>query len=162
MSEALSHDTPLGLRVASEARVGVPLPRMSVPSEGGQHEHHGIFSHECSNMIFYHFTNREAAEAIIAEGFRDAEGFYGFARQHPVTGVWVSDRPLGPNETGKIYDEEDEAWVQLTVELPQAVIDAHEVVSDIDMGYREWLFPAALLNAHASMVIYDPWADEAD
>jgi hypothetical protein len=33
-------------------------------------------SQEDRMMSFYHWTSQEAARAILAEGFRDQEGFY--------------------------------------------------------------------------------------
>ena len=30
------------------------------------------------------------------------------------------------------------------------------------MGYREWLLPAALLNAHARLTPYDKWDEDAE
>ncbi len=112
-------------------------------------------------MMFYHYTTLEAVEAILRDGFQDREGYYDFVRGTPLKGVWVSDIPLDVNDTSRSYKHE--AWLRLTVKLPQSIIDGHEVVyGKGGFGYREWLFPAGILNAHALMELYDPFVEEAE
>ena len=88
-------------------------------------------------MSFYHRTTAEAAAAILDGGFRDATGTYGTGVQH--IGVWLSNVPLDENEgtaTGPV--------LEVSVDDPDQIAP-YEWVQDI--GYREWLVPAALLNA---------------
>ncbi len=94
-------------------------------------------------MILYHRTTRERAEAIERGGFKDAVGTY-FTDQE-FSGVWVSNVPLEAN---------DGAWgevlFQITLDLAEPEIADYEWVEE-GKRYREWLMPAALLNAHARL-----------
>lgn len=89
-------------------------------------------------MTFYHVTTEEAAQAILRQGFRDVTGYYGFPM--PLTGVWLSDEPLTEHEGCK---GDTVLCIELT--LPEDVLNFHEVVGE-GGTYREWLFPAQLLN----------------
>jgi hypothetical protein len=110
-------------------------------------------------VIFYHYTGIEEAQTILREGFKDGHGRYGFAIEKELTGVWVSDTPLDSNDASLVYEQV--VWLRLTVTLPQSVIDEWEIVyPDGGSGYREWLFPAELLNAHSTVELYDPFAEE--
>lgn len=90
----------------------------------------------------YHRTPH--GETILREGFRDTPANYGLGW---TTGCWVTDQPLGIME-GANGDDLLRARVML------AEIDRYEVVEG-GKGYREWLVPAALLNA----LTWD-WCDE--
>jgi hypothetical protein len=74
-------------------------------------------------------------------------------------GVWLSDRPVDCNDTRKIY--EVKAWVQVMLDLPEEAIAAYEWVEKtldgrpLNKGYREWLLPATLVNAHARLTLLD-------
>jgi hypothetical protein len=93
-------------------------------------------------MRLFHRTDH--ADAILREGFRDAEGHYGFFDEEenpvPVRGVWLSETPLDENE-GADGDQ------LLQIELPDAVALEHEVVEE-GKPYREFLIPASVLNQH--------------
>jgi hypothetical protein len=96
-------------------------------------------------MKFYHRT--DAAEAILAEGFRDFEDFYMFSQ--PFKGVFLSDVPLDCNE-GTKGDQ------LLEVVLPDDLdIDYFEIVEE-DSTYREWIFPADLLNRCGKVRLLGP------
>ena len=109
-------------------------------------------------MKLYHHTF--AAAAILAEGFKDHTGYYMF--NVPLTGVWFSDVPLGINEgaDGDTY---------LVVEVPEDVAINYEVIEEVDeddlrkmpwmkeaglkvgdniKGYREFIFPAEVINSY--------------
>lgn len=88
-------------------------------------------------MRLYHRT--DAADDIVAHGFRDGAGSYLTTSQH--TGVWISDLPLdeGEGATG-------EALFALDIE--EALIADYEWIEE-GKSYREWLVPAALLNDRA-------------
>jgi len=88
----------------------------------------------------FHVT-RHAAQ-ILAAGFRDGSGSYGFDVE--LSGVFVSDQPVDAHEaTGDL----------LIVELGDDVdLSPYEIVEDsAPPGWRhEWIVPAALLNAAAT------------
>jgi len=85
-------------------------------------------------MRLYHETPH--ADAILADGFRDGEGKYLTDGMH--RGVWVSDRPLGEiGEGGRVF----------VIDVPEDVVLEFEWVEE-GKGYREFLVPAAILNAH--------------
>jgi len=105
-------------------------------------------------MIFFHRTTRDAADAILAGGFRDATGSYGLVG-HTLTGAWLSDIPMdqGEGAKGEIMLE-----VQLTG-MKEADLDEHEHPRDSRLtartdyhpfDYREWCIPAKLVNAHGA------------
>lgn len=91
-------------------------------------------------MKLYHRTTSEAADQILAEGFRDNTDNYG-VEGHSFTGVWVSDVPLDRNEG---------AWgdvlLQITLDVSESELADYEWVEEwpeIEGGkrYREWLVP---------------------
>ena len=90
-------------------------------------------------MRVYHVTSSEAAQAIAAQGFRDSAGRFLTATHH--AGVFVSDRPL---------------WLESSIELEhlacfEICVDEQYLAGcewiEEGKGYREWLVPAAVLNA---------------
>jgi hypothetical protein len=88
-------------------------------------------------VILFHRT--PAADAIVSEGFRDATEPYGTSAFH--TGVWLSDHPLGENEGGVGDDI-------VMVDIPEDDIALFEWMGRPSFGYREWLVPAAIVNAY--------------
>jgi hypothetical protein len=94
---------------------------------------------------YFHRTTTAATEAILAHGFRDGRGRYMTDTEHE--GVWVSDRPLDANEC---------AWgvMLLAVEVPAHVVEPYEWIEE-GKPYREFLVPAALLNAQGKVTIAD-------
>jgi hypothetical protein len=95
------------------------------------------------NVIVYHRTTRKNAEAIAKEGFKDATGTY--LTNHEFSGVWVSNVPLDAN---------DGAWgdvvFEITLDVPEGAIADYEWLEE-GKPYREWLMPAALINARATL-----------
>ena len=95
-------------------------------------------------MILYRNTSSAAAAEILRDGFRSASEGYMVGHQ---SAVWLSDRPL---------DESDGSFgeVVLTVimMLTEAKLAEYEV-TDAERGYREWLVPAPIVNAHAKCSI---------
>lgn len=87
-------------------------------------------------MLLYHRT--EHGGAILADGFRDAEGYYMTA--HLFRGVWVADWPLDCNEGAKGDD-------LLVADVPECLVAEFEWIED-GKGYREFLVPAAILNQY--------------
>ena len=113
-------------------------------------------------MKLYHRT--DAAEAILANGFRNSTGSYGLVddqgRPFMLTGVFVSDHPLSMHEgaTGEdvlrviIPDDFDiDDW-----ELPEFPEDGElpELPEDVKT-YREWCLPAELLNRFPRRLLTD-------
>ena len=95
-------------------------------------------------MKAYHITPREtAARSILSRGFRDTAGTYMTEGLHK--GVWLADRPL---YCVLPYDCTTAACLEVTVD--GRAIRRYEWVED-GKGYREWLVPAALLNARAEV-----------
>jgi len=85
-------------------------------------------------MRLYHRT--DAREAILADGFTDAEGDYLTERIHG--GVWLSDRILDANEGAAGEDV-------LDLEIPEEIVAPFEWVEE-GTGYREFVVPAEIAN----------------
>lgn len=98
-------------------------------------------------MRFYHVTPH--ADAILAQGFRDGEGFYGFYLDAPLRGVFVSDFPVGVEEAqGDI----------LSIDLPDDItFDEYEWVDEsAPIGWRrESHFPAEFLNKRGETRLHE-------
>jgi hypothetical protein len=93
--------------------------------------------------VLYHRTTNAAAQEILRAGFRDATGTYMTTSLH--TGVWLSDMPLDINEGAGSGEPDD---VLLRVDLTVDVT-SFEWIQDI--GYREFLVPADLINGHSTV-----------
>ena len=104
-------------------------------------------------LILYHRTTTERAEAILQDRFRDHVGTYGTGREW--SGVWLSDRPLTVNE-GACGD----ALLQVSLDCIDSDICDYEWVQEPSFGYREWLIPAAFVNARASVSLVSDDEDE--
>jgi hypothetical protein len=92
-------------------------------------------------MIMYVYHRTDAAQAILAEGFRDGT-------THPMNallwpGVWVSTFPLDMNEGAK-------GDAVLRVDIPDKLFTDHAFVPEGEglRTYREALIPAELVNAY--------------
>lgn len=94
---------------------------------------------------FYHRT--DSAAAILADGFRDAEGSYGIAGVE-LCGVFISDTPLDENE-GASGEELFEIEVPAEVNLRE-----YELIQPRS-PYREWCVPADLLNQLCAIRLLD-------
>lgn len=99
-------------------------------------------------MRVHHRT--DAADAILAHGFKDHCGTYGLDLDEPICGVFLSNKPLDMHEGAK-GDE------LLALEVDEQIISDHEWAED-GKPYREWCVPAGILNTVASVRI----ANEAD
>ena len=94
-----------------------------------------------SSMIaLYHSTSREAAESILAHGFRDGIGYYMANRRwsRRWSGVWLSDVPLDGGGGGVL--------LRVHLKLPESDLVEYEWIEE-GKPYREWLVPAAILNS---------------
>jgi hypothetical protein len=83
------------------------------------------------------FHHTHAADIILAEGFRDGEGNY--MTSEVFRGVWISAEPLDENEGAR-----GDAY--LIIDIPDEVFSDWEWVQDV--GYREALVPAEILNQY--------------
>jgi hypothetical protein len=88
----------------------------------------------------YHGTTRPAAAAIERDGFKDTTGSYLTVNRY--TGVWVSNTPLDVNDTSREYDGDS----YFAIDVEERVIARFEWIEE-GKPYREWLVPAAVLNA---------------
>ncbi|MEZ0095913.1 hypothetical protein [Streptacidiphilus sp. EB129] len=90
--------------------------------------------------VYFHTT--DATEAILRDGFRDAEGTYklvGFT----LRGVFIADVPMDTNEGAK-------GEQLLEIVFPDDVnLENFELVEE-GKPYREWCVPAELLNEHGA------------
>ena len=101
-------------------------------------------------MQIYHLTAHAAA--ILAEGFRDAEGVYGITDAgESFRGVYVFLEPLTSTEVAK-------GETLLSLEIPDDLFVAYEWVQE-DKPYREALIPAARLNLYGPPRVVDALAD---
>lgn len=94
-------------------------------------------------FVFYHRTSVDAAKAILRDGFKDSTGHYG--TDITLTGVWLSMVPLDGNEAA-----EGDALLRVTLPLSEEELDFYEVKEE-GKTYREWIFPAKLLNARSTI-----------
>jgi hypothetical protein len=90
----------------------------------------------------YHSTNQEAAKAILSGGFIDRTGTYG--TDCDWSGVWLS------NQRRSELDGAPSAAVILEVNIAAKFVTKYEWKEE-GRRYREFLVPAATLNAHGSV-----------
>lgn len=102
------------------------------------------------SAVFYHRTTPQAAEDIMANGFRDSTGSYLTVNEY--TGVWLSDVPLTSDYAISLRGEDD-VFLAVTLPGPREDLAEYEwVEEDPDTGepaakgYREWLVPAEKIN----------------
>jgi hypothetical protein len=104
-------------------------------------------------VILYHRTNRRAARAILGRGFRDATGSYLTSRRF--RGVWFSNQPLDVNAGA-----EGDRLLRVVLPIPLRELRVYEWVEQ-GKPYREWLLPAALVNARRRwLVVVPPFTEE--
>jgi hypothetical protein len=110
----------------------------------------------------YHRTTALAAQAILDSGFRDNRHDFGFVNEagNPLEfeGVWLSDVPLDCNDFGHL---DRDTLLAVTVDDPD-LID-REVVEEgsVRSSYREWLVPAAVINARGEVRLVPSEEEEA-
>jgi hypothetical protein len=88
-------------------------------------------------MKLYHVS--DDAQAILAHGFQDGEGFYREGTLH--RGVWVFDLPI---ENEQEYQADSRTIV---VEIPDDLAARHEWLEE-GSDYRKFLVPADILNRY--------------
>jgi hypothetical protein len=105
----------------------------------------------------YHRTTAGAAKAILDSGFRDRRASYGFDIE--IEGVWLSDVPLDAGDFGPLGQGEDGVLLAVTLD-DQDLIDREVVEEGNVRSYREWLMPAAAINARGKVRLVS--ADEEE
>lgn len=98
-------------------------------------------------MKLFHRT--DAAEVILTQGFRDAEGSY--LSNATMRGVFLADVPVD--------DDEGATGDQLLEVLVDVDISNYELVEE-GKPFREWCLPAQLLNDHGTTRLLS--AEEAE
>jgi len=98
-------------------------------------------------VILYHRTHYKAARAILANGFKDGVGTY--LTRHTHRGVWLSNTPLDINEGAS-----GDTVLEVRLNIRRAEINAYEWKEE-GKGYREFLVPARVVNAHMAVRIID-------
>jgi hypothetical protein len=106
----------------------------------------------------YHATS--AAQAILADGFRDWSGSYGLADAVEgtaliLTGVFISDRPLSANDGAPVNWGDAPGDGVFEVTIPDDVDFAEYELIEEGKGYREWCVPAELLNRFPRRLLTD-------
>jgi hypothetical protein len=89
-------------------------------------------------MKLYHATTQENVNNILANGFRDAKGFY--ATSVWMKGIFLSNYPTDWNEGTK-------GDITITVNIPLALIADYELIEE-GKPYREWYVPAEIVNRY--------------
>ena len=95
----------------------------------------------------YHRTTPDAAVAILAYGFSDDLGVSVNNRRLP--GVWVSDKPHAPPE-----DLPEEVTL-LAVDFEGDLDELKGSEWAVPEAYREWLLPAAFVNARCHVRVVE-------
>jgi hypothetical protein len=108
----------------------------------------------------YHRTTAGAAKAILDSGFHDKRGHFGFKNEAGVEvefeGVWLSDVPLDGSDFGSA---DRDTLLAVTLD-DQDLIDCEVVEEGNVRSYREWLVPAAAINARGKVRLVS--ADEEE
>jgi hypothetical protein len=99
-------------------------------------------------LVLYHRTTIGEAGTFVQRGFVDQEWDFGLqdaatGKNRVVTGVWMSDRPLG-----KAEGLEGDALLEVTVEADQEELADYELEGML-WDARLWVVPAAFLNKRA-------------
>jgi hypothetical protein len=96
-------------------------------------------------LKLFHRTTAEKAAAILTGGFKDATGHY--ITDEERTGVWFSSVPLDENEGAR-----GDTLLEVIVDLSADDLADYEWVEE-GKPYREWLIPAALINATMTIAV---------
>lgn len=94
-------------------------------------------------MRLFHRTKADNARAILAGGFRDAEGRY--LTDQTFRGVWLSDRPLNINQGA-----DGDTLLEVALDVGEAELAEWEWVEE-DKPYREFLIPASVVNGRGKV-----------
>ena len=101
--------------------------------------------------LFRRVTQNEA-QRDFACGFTDHTSTYLTGQE--LSGVWVSDLALDCNDFGNIAPS---ILLQIDLAVSEYTLSGYEYMGDGKV-YREWLVPADLLNALATIQVIDEGA----
>ena len=103
-------------------------------------------------LVLFHRTYRDAAAAILRNGFRDGGGQDLSDRGH--RGVWLSDVPW----EGIAADDND-ALLRVTFICDEDDLAAFEWQNEPPIGCREWLVPSAFIKKRGriELMSIDAW-----
>jgi hypothetical protein len=103
-------------------------------------------------IILFHRTYRDAAAAILRNGFRDGGGQGMSDRGH--RGVWLSDVPWEG-----IATDDNDALLRVTFVCDEDDLAAFEWPNDPPIGCREWLIPSTFIKKHGRIELLstDAW-----
>jgi len=93
------------------------------------------------------FHRTDDAEAILTSGFKDGTGRYLTTNEY--SGVWLSNVPLDVNE-GAFGD----TLLLVELDVAEGELSQFEWIEE-GKGFREWLIPAALINAKGKVRIVE-------
>ena len=98
-------------------------------------------------MKLYHRTTAASAESILRDGFKDGTGHYLTGQLHSI--VWLSNEPLDINEgaTGEVL-------LEVALDMREDDLAFYEWPEE-GKPYREWLIPAPIVNARATVRIVE-------
>jgi len=119
-------------------------------------------------MRLFHMTDKEKAEAILKDGFRDntshfrsdlveiQDGFGNYRPDAEYTGVWVSGEPW---DIGYL----DGDHTLLAIEIPADILPEFQWFEEGEL-FGKWLIPAAILNSYGPPMVDDPrdWNEDYD
>jgi hypothetical protein len=91
----------------------------------------------------FHRTND--AEAILTSGFKDGTGSYLTTSEY--SGVWLSDVDANEGAFG-------DTLLLVELDMPEGELNQFEWIEE-GKGFREWLIPAALINAKGKVQIIE-------
>jgi hypothetical protein len=96
-------------------------------------------------MILYHNTDFDTANAILRDGFQDGIGNY--LTKNTYKGVWLADnkRAIGPF---------GDTMLEVIINLDPSKLKDYEWEEE-SKGFREYLIPAAVVNANSTVKIID-------
>lgn len=98
-------------------------------------------------MKLYHRTTAASAEAILRGGFKDGTGHYLTDQLH--SGVWLSNEPLDCNEGAR-----GDVLLEAALDMTEDDLAFYEWPEE-GKPYREWLIPAVIVNAKATVRVVE-------
>ncbi len=101
-------------------------------------------------LTLFHRTTVAEARAIVKEGFEDQEWDFGLrdvrtGEDVTVTGVWIADRPLGPDE-----GLEGDAVLEVRLEVEDDELRPFEL-EGMFWDARVWVAPAEWVTQHSKV-----------
>lgn len=102
-----------------------------------------------TTTVLFHRTTQEAAEAILADGFRNGMRMRYMTSGVTHRGVWFSNVPLDSNEGIK-----GDTLLRVEFACHEARLWRWEWIEE-DKPYREWLVPVHVLKRYLARIEID-------